>query len=130
GLRAAGARSHGFYVRRRAESPRPRPVLGYDRTPRHQHSLYGADGDPRVHKMGRTISAKARSIIASRSGHGRRTDQSGSLGMVQHRDREGKMSNRRYVVADRNRYDHGFADTGCRADGSGFGDAAAAGNRN
>ncbi len=50
-------------VRRRAESSRLRPLLGHHRAAQDHHLLHRPDRDPRVHQMGRAISAETRSFV-------------------------------------------------------------------
>ena len=60
--------------------------------------------------------------------HCRRADQSRSVDVVSRDHRQGKMPDRRHVVADRNRLDHDLAAAGCNSDRARNGDAAAARN--
>ena len=77
---------------------------------RRQHSLHGADGDPRIHSLGRSMGA--RSTISHRS------VCSGSVGepinpeawMWYHEnDRRRPLPDRRYLVANGDRRDHDHA---------------------
>ena len=57
-------------------------LLGDHREVPGQHLLHGADGDPRVHQVGRPVAAKARSVEPAAARHRRRADQSRSLDVV------------------------------------------------
>ena len=48
------------HVRRRAELPEPGSVLADHRRPRRHDLLHCADGDPRLHQVGRRVAAQAR----------------------------------------------------------------------
>ena len=58
-------------VRRRAESPRARPLLADDRAAQGQHLLHRADRHPRVHEMGRAVPAQVRDEEPAPARHGR-----------------------------------------------------------
>ena len=59
-----------------------RPLLGHHRAaPRHD-PLHGADGDPRVHALGRRVPDEARSVVAAAARHRRRADQPRSVDVV------------------------------------------------
>ena len=49
-------------VRRGPELAARRPLLGHHRAVSRQHSLHGADGDSRVHQVGRSARRQARSV--------------------------------------------------------------------
>ena len=72
-------------VRRRAELAGAGPVLADHREIRRHDPLHGADGDPRVHEVGRRMAEEARSDLAASAGHGRRADQSRGLDVVSHK---------------------------------------------
>ena len=86
--------------------PDERPLLGASsRSTRHDF-LHRADGDSRVHQMGRPACRQARSVEPAAAGHGRRRDQSRSLDVVSPQDRRRALPDRRYLVADRNGRHH------------------------
>ena len=58
-LRAARQRHHQRDVRGRARLPAQGDLVGAVRTLRRHHLLHGADGDPRVHEVGRGASERA-----------------------------------------------------------------------
>ena len=76
GVRAAAERRDGDDVRGRAELSGQRPLLEDHRRPQGEHLLHGADGDPRVHQVGRRVGAQASLGIAAAAGNGGRADQS------------------------------------------------------
>ena len=87
---------------------RPRlPGLGSslaDRRALRRHVLlHGADADPLVRKDGREVPGSPRPLLAARTGHGRRADQPGGVGVVLEGDRRRALPRRRHVVADRDR---------------------------
>ena len=65
--------------------------------------LHSTDGDPRVHQMGRTISAQARPFFTEASRDGRRADQPRGVDVVSRGHRQASMSDSRHLVADRDR---------------------------
>ncbi len=85
--------------------------------------LHRADGDPRVHQMGRPVAGRARSFIAASARHGGRADQPGSVDVVPRKDRRQPLPHRRYVVADGNRRAHDRPAAGRDADDARHGDA-------
>ncbi len=89
-----------------------------------QHSLHRADCDPRLHSLGRSMGEEARSVFAAFARHGRRADQSRSLDVVSQNDRRRTLSDRRHLVANRNRRDHDHAVAGRDSDQTGQRDAA------
>jgi acetyl-CoA synthetase len=66
---------------------------------------------------------KRSSRFAAPARHGRRADQSGSLGVVLQRRRRQALPDRRHLVADRNRRHHDHAAAGRHRSQAGFGDA-------
>ena len=91
------------------------------------HFLHVADGDPRADPAGRPVAELERPVEPAAAGFGRRADQSGGMGVVSPRHRQGPLPDRRYVVADGNGRDHDRADAGRGAAEAGIGHAAAAG---
>ena len=86
--------------------------------------LHGADGDSRVHQVGRRVGAEALAGVAAAAGDGGRADQSRGVDVVSPRDRQGALPDCGYVVADGDGRDHDCADSGSGADEAGLGDAA------
>ena len=108
-LRPARQRRDGADVRGRAEPAGPGPVLGDHREVGRHHLLHGADGDPRVHAVGRPVAGEARSVVAAPARHGRRADQPRGVDVVPQADRRRPLPDRRHLVADRDRRDHDLA---------------------
>ena len=67
---------------------------------RREHSLHGADRDPRVYQVGRTVAAQTRPHFAALAGQRRRADQSRSVDVVSPKvDRTGTLPDcRRYLL--------------------------------
>ena len=78
-------------------------LLGDHRAPRRDHLLHRADGDPRVHALGHRVAGEARSPLAAAARVGRRADQPGSVDLVSPEHRPRALSDRRHLVADRDR---------------------------
>ncbi len=76
-------------VRRRADLPRCRPVLGGLRQAQGHPVLHRADRDPLADGPGAGMGRKARPVIAQAAGLGRRADQPRGLELVQHPCRQG-----------------------------------------
>ena len=74
-------------------------------------------------KWGDELAQEAQIDSLAPAGHGRRADQSRSLDVVPRDDRRRPLSDRRYVVADRNRRHHDLADAGRDRHQAGLGDA-------
>ena len=70
------------HVRRGAELPGQRPVLGDRREVRRHDPVHGPDGDPHVHEMGRRGAGQTRSVVAAPARFGRRADQPRSVDVV------------------------------------------------
>ena len=100
-----------------------------DRALRGDDPLHRADGDPRLHEMGRRVPRAPRPHLAAPARLGRRADQPEGLALVPQGDRRRALPDRRHLVADRDRPDHDLAAAGDRRDQAGLGDAAAAGDR-
>ena len=83
-----------------------RPLLGNHREVPRQHLLHRADGDPRVHQVGRPLGRQARSVEPAPAGHRRRRDQSRGLDVVSQEDRRRALPDRRHLVADRDGRHH------------------------
>ena len=81
-LRAARERRDGADVRGRAEPAGARSVLGDHREVGRDGVLHGADGDPRVHAVGRRVAGEARPVVAAPARLGRRADQSRGVDVV------------------------------------------------
>ena len=81
---ARGWRDH-VYVRRRAELAGAGSLLENHRRLSGHHSLYRADGDSRVHSLGRRVGEEARSFVAALARFRRRADQSRSMDVVSRR---------------------------------------------
>ncbi|MGC4085850.1 MAG: AMP-binding protein [Vicinamibacterales bacterium] len=71
--------------------------------------LHRADGDSRLHAVGARVARQARPVVAASDRIGRRTDQSGSVGLVLPLHRRRALPGRRHLVADGNRRDHDHA---------------------
>ena len=108
-LRSARQRRDRRDVRRRARLAAEGSLLGDHRALRRHDLLHRADGDPRVHAVGHRVAGDARSRHAAAARLGRRADQSRSVDLVSQAHRPRAMSDRRHVVADRNRHDHDHA---------------------
>ena len=128
-LRPAAERRHRPDVRRRAQLPGARPLLGDHREAQGQHLLHRAHGHPRLHAVGRPVAAKASHEQPAPAGHGGRAHQSRGVDVVSRGDRRTPLPHRRYLVADRDRRDHDRAAAGRDAHQAGFGDASAAGHQ-
>ena len=112
-LRPARERRDGRDVRGRAEHAAPRALLGDRRAPRGHGLLHGADGDPRVHALGRRA-RRAKHDLSSPAParHGRRADQPRGVDVVPRDDRRRALPDRRHVVADGDGRDHDHAAAG------------------
>ena len=126
-LRPAGQRSHERDVRGRARLPGQGHLVGARRALRRDDLLHRADGDPRLHEVGRRAPERARPLVVAPAGDGRRADQPQSVALVPRRDRPGALPDRRHVVADRDRPDHDLAAARPDRDQAGLGDLPAAG---
>jgi acetyl-CoA synthetase len=80
-----------------------------------QHSLYGADCDPRPHEAGRRHSGQVRPAQAAIAGERRRAHQPGSVDVVPQGHRRRALPHRGYLVADGDRGRHDDARPGCHA---------------
>ena len=105
-LRPARQRRDRRDVRRRPEPAARGPLLGDHREVPGHHLLHRADGDPRLHQVGRPVAEQARPVEPAAARHRRRADQSRSVDVVSRGHRRGTLPDRRYLVADRNRRDH------------------------
>ena len=85
--------------------------------------LHRADRDSRLHEVGHRVAREARPHVAAADGIGRRADQSRSVDLVSPAHRQQPLSDRRHVVADRDRRDHDHAAAGHHAHQAWFGDA-------
>ena len=86
---------------------RPVALLGSCRQASGQYFLYRADRDPRPDARRRRPGQGNEPRLVAASRHGRRADQSRSLGMVLPCRRRSALPDRRHLVADRNRrYSH------------------------
>ena len=81
-LRSARQRRHAGDVRRRAQLPRQRSLLGDRRQVQGHEVLHGADGDPHVHEVGSGGAGQARPVEPEAARHGRRTDQPRGVDVV------------------------------------------------
>ena len=86
--------------------PDEEPLLADHRKVQGHDLLHRADGDPRVHQVGRPPRRQARPVEPAPAGHGRRRHQSRSLDVVSPQDRRRALPDRRYLVADRNGRHH------------------------
>ena len=109
GLRAAGRRRNHRAVRGRAHDPASGPLLADLRVAGRHHLLHRAHRDPRAHETRRRHSGALRPHAAAVAGLGGRAHQSGSLDVVPRERRPHALSDRRYLVADRNRRHHDFS---------------------
>ena len=72
--------------------------------------LHRADGDPRLHQVGRRAPGQVRPSSSLRLlGIGRRADQPQGVALVPQGDRRRALPDRRHLVADRDRRDHDHA---------------------
>ena len=122
-------RRDGCDVRGGAEFSRERSLLADNRKVPRQHPLYRAHRDPHFHQMGRFVGQETRSLKPAAARHGRRADQSRGLDLVPQGDRRRTLSDRRYLVADRDRRHHDRPDARRDSDQAGLGDAADSGRR-
>ena len=86
-LRTAREPRDERHVRRHARPSRPRPPVVDRREVQGDDLLHRADRDPDVHEVGRRRARVARPVVAALARHGRRTDQSRSVGLVLEGDR-------------------------------------------
>ena len=105
-LRAAGQRRDLGDVRGRAGLPGQGHLVGAVERYKVDDPLLRADGDPRVHEVGRRAPGEARPVLAAAARDGRRADQPEGLALVLQGDRRRALPDRRHVVADRDRRDH------------------------
>ena len=84
-LRAAGERRDVGDVRGRAGLPRQGHLVGAVRALRRDDLLHRADGDPRLHEVGRGVPRAPRPVQAAAAGHRRRADQPQGLAVVPRR---------------------------------------------
>ena len=68
--------------------------------------LHRADGDPRVHQVGRRVPRAPRPVEAAPARVGRRADQPQGVALVLQGHRRRALPDRRHVVADRDRPHH------------------------
>ena len=111
-LRAAGQRRHHAHVRGRAHLAGRVALLAGGGQARREHLLHRTDRHPPAHGPGRRIRGLHRACFAATSGHGRRADQSRSLGVVSPRGGRPPLPHCRYLVADGNRRHHDNAAAG------------------
>ena len=76
---------------------------------RRDDSLHRADGDSRVHEVGRPVAREARSLAPPPARLRRRADQSRSVDVVSRAHRRQSLPDRRHVVADRDGRDRDLA---------------------
>ena len=105
-LRAAGQRRDVGDVRGRAGLPGQGHLVGAVRALRRDDLLHGADGDPRLHEVGRGVPGAPRPVQAAAARHGRRADQPEGVALVPQGHRRRALPDRRHLVADRDRRDH------------------------
>ena len=123
-LRAALQRRDVGDVGGRAGLPQQGHLVGDRRALRRHDPLLRADGDPRLHQVGRAVAGQARPLLAAPAGLGGRADQPEGVALVPQGDRRRTLSDRRHLVADRDRRDHDHAAAGHHRDQAGLGDAA------
>ena len=103
-LRPAGQRRHQRDVRGRARLPGQGHLVGARRALRRDDLLHRADGDPRVHEVGRRSTRAGTTCRSLRLlGIGRRADQPEGVALVPQGDRRRALPDRRHLVADRDR---------------------------
>ena len=88
------------------------------------HPVLRADGDPRVHQVGRAVAERARPLDAAAARLGRRADQPEGVALVPQGDRPRTLPDRRHLVADRDGRDHDHAAAGDHRHQARLGDAA------
>ena len=93
-------------VRGRARPPGPGSLLVDHRAAQGHDLLHGADGDPRLHALGRRVPEEARPVVAAPARHRRRADQPRGVDVVPRGHRRRALPDRRHLVADRDRRDH------------------------
>jgi hypothetical protein len=110
-LRPAFQRRDHHHVRRCAPRVQPRLFLGCNRKIRRHRFLHCTHCDQNIHENGRTLAECAQFVLFTIVRNRRRTDQSRSLDVVSARNWQLELSDRRYLVANRNRgnYDYRFA---------------------
>ena len=123
-LRAAGQRRDRADVRGHSELSRREPLLAGDRQAPGHDVLHRADRDPRADARRRRAGAADLARFAAPARHGRRADQSGSLGVVLPGGRRRPLPDRRYLVADRDRRHPDHAAARRHRSQAGLGDAA------
>ena len=112
-LRAALQRRHLGDVGGRSRLPPQGDLVGARRALRRHDPVLRADGDPRVHQVGRGVAEQAQPRQPAAARLGGRADQPEGVAVVPQGDRLRTLSDRRHLVADRDRRDHDHAR--CRA---------------
>ena len=116
-------------VRGRARLPRQGHLVGAVRALRRHALLHRADGDPRLHQVGRQVPRAPRPVQAAPAGHGGRAHQPQGVAVVLEGHRRRALPGRRHLVADRDRRDHDHHPAGRSVRQAGLGGPAAAGHR-
>ena len=104
-------------------------LVGAVRALRRDDLLHGADGDPRLHQVGRGVPGAPRPVEAAAARDGRRADQPEGLALVPQGDRRRALPDRRHLVADRDRRDHDHDAAGRARHEARLGRQAAAGRQ-
>ena len=119
-LRPAGGWRDRDHVRGRSNVSRCRTLLENDPGPQGQRLLHRADRDPFADQGQRRPAGdpphEVQPVGTAHPRHGRRADQSGSVDVVPHQCGRWAVSDRGYLVADRNRWPPDFAAAGGHAD--------------
>jgi acetyl-CoA synthetase len=106
GLRPARERRHAGDVRRHSRRPPQGSLVGDHREVRRHHLLHRAHRDPDLHEVGRRHPREVRSVLGAAARVGWRVHQPRGLHVVPRAHRWQSRSDRRHVVADRDRPDH------------------------
>ncbi len=128
-VRATGERDDRRAVRGRSDVPAARSALGNRGALQGAPVLHRADPDPGVHQGRCRPARRARSVVAQAAGDGRRADQPGGLGVVPRARRRQPLSDRRYVVADRDGWHPDHSAAGRHHHQARVGHAAVSGDR-
>ncbi len=105
-LRAARERGHERALRGNARFPGPGPLVVDHRAVRGHDAVHGADGHSHLHEVGDRLPRRPRPVQPAGARFGRRADQPRGVDLVLAPDRRRPLSDRRHVVADRDRRHH------------------------
>src|ERR1019366_6053589 len=108
----------------RARLPQQGHLVGDRRALRRHDPLLRPPRDPRLHQVGGRVARQARPAEPAPARIGRRADQPQGVALVPQGDRRGTVSDRGYLVADRDRRDHDHAPAWDHRDQARLGHAA------